>query len=39
MRSLLRIWKRPVGLTTAVEGKPVMLRYDGKEHTSRHLRP
>jgi stage V sporulation protein R len=38
MRSLLRIWKRPVSLTTSVEGKPVMLRYEGKEHTTRHLR-
>jgi stage V sporulation protein R len=38
MRSLLRIWKRPVSLTTTVEGKPVILRYEGKEHTTRHLR-
>jgi stage V sporulation protein R len=38
MRSLLRIWKRPVSLTTIAEGKPVMLRYDGKEQTTRHLR-
>jgi hypothetical protein len=26
-----------VSVTTIVEGKPVMLRYDGKEHTTRHL--
>ena len=38
MRSLLRIWKRPVIVMTVSEGKPVMLRYDGKEHTTRHLR-
>jgi len=38
MRSVLRIWKRPVNVTTVVEGKPVMLRYDGKEHATRHLR-
>jgi stage V sporulation protein R len=38
MRSLVRVWKRPVNLTTVVEGKPVMLRHDGKEHTSRHMR-
>jgi stage V sporulation protein R len=38
LRSLLRIWKRPVSLTTTVEGKPVILRYEGKEHTTRHLR-
>ncbi|HEY1697482.1 MAG TPA: SpoVR family protein [Polyangiaceae bacterium] len=38
MRSLLRAWKRPVNVTTVAEGKQVMLRYDGKEHTTRHLR-
>lgn len=38
MRSMLRIWKRPINVTTVVEGKPVMLRYDGKEHATRHLR-
>jgi stage V sporulation protein R len=38
MRSVLRIWKRPVNVMTVSEGKPVMLRYDGKEHTTRHLR-
>jgi stage V sporulation protein R len=38
MRSLLRIWKRPVNVTTVAEGKPVMLRYDGKEQSTRHLR-
>jgi stage V sporulation protein R len=38
MRSLVRIWKRPVNVTTVLEGKPVMLRFDGKEHTTRHMR-
>jgi stage V sporulation protein R len=38
MRSLVRIWKRPVNVSTTAEGKPVMLRYDGREHTTRHLR-
>jgi stage V sporulation protein R len=38
MRSLVRVWKRPVNVTTILEGKPVILRYDGKEHTSRHVR-
>jgi stage V sporulation protein R len=38
MRSLVRVWKRPVCLMTIAEGKAVMLRYDGKEHTTRHLR-
>jgi stage V sporulation protein R len=39
MRSLQRLWKRPVAVTTIAEGKPVMLRHDGKEHTSRPIRP
>jgi len=38
LKSLVRIWKRPVNLTTHLEGKPVMMRYDGREHTTRHLR-
>ena len=38
MRSLLRVWKRPERVTTDAEGKQVMLRYDGKEQTTRHLR-
>ena len=38
LRSLVRVWKRPVNVTTVAEGKPVMLRYDGKEQTTRHLR-
>jgi stage V sporulation protein R len=38
MRSLLRVWKRPVNVTTIAEGKPVMLRHDGKEPTTRQLR-
>jgi stage V sporulation protein R len=38
MRSLLRVWKRPVNVHTIAEGKPVVLRFEGKEHTSRHLR-
>jgi stage V sporulation protein R len=39
MRSLLRVWKRPVCLMTVLDGKAVMLRFDGKEHTARHPRP
>jgi len=34
MSSLVRIWKRPVCLRTVVDGKPTMLRFDGKEQTS-----
>ena len=39
MRSLVRVWKRPVNLSTITEGKPTLLRYDGKEHASRNARP
>jgi stage V sporulation protein R len=38
LRSLVRIWKRPVNVLTTMEGKPTMLRYDGKEHTTRSLK-
>ena len=39
MKSLVRVWKRPVNLLTIVEGKQVMVRYDGREHSTRHMRP
>jgi stage V sporulation protein R len=39
MKSLVRVWKRPVSITTIAEGKPVAARFDGKEHTTRNLRP
>jgi stage V sporulation protein R len=35
LRSLVRMWKRPVNVHTLLEGKHVLLRYDGKEHTTR----
>jgi stage V sporulation protein R len=35
LRSLVRIWKRPVSVSSIVEGKHTILRYDGREHTSR----
>lgn len=35
MRSLVRVWKRPVNVLTMLEGKAVILRYDGKEQTAR----
>ncbi len=38
MRSLMRVWKRPVNVVTVAEGKPVVLRFDGKDQTSRHNR-
>jgi stage V sporulation protein R len=39
LTSLVRVWKRPVCLATLVEGKRMLLRYDGKEHTVRHDAP
>lgn len=35
LAALVRVWKRPVCLRTVVEGKRVILRFDGKEHSSR----
>jgi stage V sporulation protein R len=34
LSALVRVWKRPVAVATKVENKPVLLRYDGKEHAS-----
>jgi len=39
MKSLVRVWKRPVNVMTVAEGKHVTLRYDGKEHSTRSQRP
>jgi stage V sporulation protein R len=33
LRSLQRIWKRPVLIRTVVDHKPTILRYDGREHS------
>ncbi len=33
--ALVRIWRRPCAVATVVDGKPVLLRYDGREHSSR----
>ncbi|MGZ7032331.1 MAG: SpoVR family protein [Thermoanaerobaculia bacterium] len=38
LRSLMRVWRRPVAIATVVEGRPTLLRYDGKEHTARPIR-
>ncbi|MEZ4376487.1 MAG: hypothetical protein R3B07_37125, partial [Polyangiaceae bacterium] len=35
LKALVRLWKRPVCLLTKSENKGVILRFDGKEHTSR----
>ncbi len=36
--ALNRVWKRPVEIHTAIEGKPNLLRYDGKEHAQRAMK-
>jgi len=38
MKSLARVWRRPVEVHTKVENKPTMLRFDGKEHVQRPLK-
>jgi stage V sporulation protein R len=36
--ALHRVWKRPVEIHTAIDGKPSLLRYDGKEHAQRAIK-
>ena len=31
--ALERCWKRPVSIATVLEEKPVLIRYDGSEHS------
>ena len=38
MAALVRVWKRPVNVLTKSDDKPVMLRFDGKEHASKPVR-
>jgi stage V sporulation protein R len=35
LRALVRVWKRPVSVATSTEGKPSLIRFDGREHSSR----
>ena len=35
LSALARIWHRPVNLATQSDGKKMLLKYDGKEHSSR----
>ncbi len=35
LKSLVRMWKRPVNLMTSSESKPVIMRFDGHEHTQK----
>ncbi len=39
LRSLVRIWKRPVSVQSVSDGKPIVMRYDGREQTTRHGKP
>jgi len=38
LRSLVRVWRRPVEIHTLVENKPTLLRFDGKEHVQRPIK-
>jgi len=38
LRSLERVWKRPVELHTIIDGKPSLLRFDGNEHIQRPIK-
>ena len=38
LRSLVRVWRRPVEIHTRLENKPSLLRFDGKEHVQRPLK-
>ena len=38
LKSMVRVWRRPVEIHTKVENKPTLLRFDGKEHVQRPLR-
>jgi stage V sporulation protein R len=33
LSALVRVWKRPVAVATIVDGKPVLLRFDGTEQS------
>jgi stage V sporulation protein R len=33
--ALERVWRRPAAILTQLEGKPKLLRWDGREHTER----
>jgi stage V sporulation protein R len=37
LRNLASIWRRPVNLVTKVDGKGVMLRFDGKDHSEKKV--
>ncbi len=37
LKSLARVWKRPVLIQTLGDGKEVYLRFDGREHSSKNI--
>jgi stage V sporulation protein R len=37
MRNIQTMWRRPVNLATKVDGRGVMLRYDGREHSDKRV--
>jgi stage V sporulation protein R len=34
LSALVRVWKRPAAVATKMDNKPVLLRFDGKEHSA-----
>lgn len=34
LSAIVRVWKRPALVATKIENKPVLLRFDGKEHSA-----
>ncbi len=37
LRNVQSLWRRPVNLVTRVEGKGIMLRYDGQNHSEKKV--
>jgi stage V sporulation protein R len=37
LRNLASMWKRPANLITKVDGKGVILRFDGKDHSEKRV--
>ena len=38
LRSLVRVWRRPVELHTISDDKPTLIRFDGEEHVQRGIK-
>jgi stage V sporulation protein R len=37
LRNVQTMWRRPVNLVTKVDGRGVMLRFDGREHSDKRV--